>query len=71
MKVQEIRDNLLKNIYKPLLKSAGYKTRGNSWWRETSDGYILIHIQSSRFTLPGECRFCIIIGYQENNNLRG
>lgn len=71
MKVQEIRDNLLKNIYKPLLKSAGYKTRGNSWWRETSDGYILIHIQSSRFTLPGECRFWLIIGYQENNNLHG
>lgn len=71
MKSQEIRDSFIKNIYKPLLKSNGYKTLGNSWWKDTNDGYILIHIQSSRYVLFGECRFWIIITYQENNNLHG
>jgi len=55
MKPKEKRDIVIKEIYKPLLKEAGFKTSRNDWWKELDDGYLLIHIQNSQYSLYNAC----------------
>lgn len=58
MKPTQKRDLLVKELLKPLFKEAGYKTSGGDWWKELSDGYILIHMKNSQFNdVVGGARF--------------
>ena len=58
MKPTQKRDLLVKNLLKPLLKEAGYKTSGSDWWKELTDCYLLIHMKKSQFNdVVGGARF--------------
>lgn len=49
MKPTKKRDLLVREVLKPLFKQAGYKTSGGDWWKELTDGYLLIHMKNSQF----------------------
>lgn len=54
----EKRKRILKEVVKPLLKEAGFRTKGQEWWRELTDGWLLIHLKNSQFNSPVTgCRF--------------
>ncbi|MDE7250912.1 MAG: DUF4304 domain-containing protein [Lachnospiraceae bacterium] len=49
MKPTEKRNVLVKQMLRPLLKSRGFQSSGNTWWRELKDGWLIIHMQNSRW----------------------
>lgn len=58
MKPGQKRDTVIKEIVKPLLKAAGYRCKGNNWWKELDDGLLFIHLKSSQFNCgPTGCSF--------------
>lgn len=58
MKPGQKRDVVVKEIVKPLLKAAGYRCKGNNWWKELDDGLLFIHLKSSQFNCgPTGCSF--------------
>lgn len=52
MKAVEKRDLLVKEIIKPMLKEAGFKTKKFNWWKELKDGYLFITMKNSMFNSP-------------------
>ena len=50
---KEKKNKLIKEVVKPLFKSAGYKLRGNTIYSEREDCYLVIYIQSSYFNMAG------------------
>ena len=52
------RDLVIKTVVKPLLKAAGFKTKGSNWWKELEDGWLFVHMHSSMYngSVTG-CRF--------------
>lgn len=56
MKAVEKRDLLVKEVLKPMLKEAGFKTKRTEWWKELEDGYLFIHMKNSHFN--GEVTGC-------------
>lgn len=62
MKPGEKRKLVVKNVVKVILKNAGYRTKGNEWWRELEDGWLFIHMKTSRFNGPSTgANFCFEI----------
>lgn len=49
MKPVQKRDKVVKEVIKPLLKKAGFKTARYDWWKELDDSYLLIHMDNSRW----------------------
>lgn len=59
MKAVEKRDLLVKEILKPLLKEAGFKTKRLYWWKDLEDGRLFIYMKNSMFNSPETgCSFC-------------
>lgn len=59
MKAVEKRDLLVKEILKPMLKEAGFKTKKMYWWKELKDGCLYIYMKNSMFNIPETgCSFC-------------
>lgn len=58
MPASEKRKRIVREIVKPLLKEAGFRTKGQDWWRELEDGWLLVHMKSSQFNGPSTgCNF--------------
>ena len=68
MKPKDIRNKIIKEIYKPLLKENGFRTSGNDWWKKIDDGYMYIHIQNSQFNVMS-ARYRIQIGCVHKDNI--
>lgn len=49
MKPGDKRKLVVKNVVKKFLKEAGYRCKGNVWWRELEDGWLLFYMKTSRF----------------------
>ena len=49
MKPAKKRDAIIRNTVKPLLKDAGFKFKKNSWWKNLTDGCLIIHLKNSQF----------------------
>lgn len=71
MKAVEKRDVLVKEVIKPLLKSAGFKSKRLSWWKELEDGYIFIYMKNSQFNsqMTG-CNFSFHFSASHKDDIR-
>lgn len=49
MTEREKKNRILKEVIKPLIKSAGYKCGGPTFYRECQECYVIINLQSSQF----------------------
>lgn len=59
MKAVQKRDLLVKEILKPMLKEAGFKTKKLNWWKELEDGYLFVSMKNSMFNSQETgCDFC-------------
>lgn len=66
------RDKVVKEVAKPLLKAEGFRTKGNDWWKEFEDFYLLVHLENSRWnsSLMG-VRFTFRYSACKKENLQG
>lgn len=49
MKPSHKRDLVVREVVKPLLKSEGFKTSRQDWWKELDDCWLMIHMTNSQF----------------------
>lgn len=59
---KEKRKQIVRQVIKPLLKEAGFRTKGNRWKRELEDGWLLIHLINGSYGSDFECEFELRFG---------
>lgn len=71
MKPVKKRDLVVREVVKPLLKSAGFKNRRQDWFKELEDSWMLIHMQNSQWnsSLTGAC-FGFYISVTKKSDIR-
>ena len=62
MTAKEIQIEFIKKYLKPTLKLNGYKTSGQTWWKNMGDFFIVINLQNSQWNSKEEISFCLNIG---------
>ena len=62
MTSKEIQTEFIKTYLKPTLKENGYKTSGQTWWKNMGDFFIVINLQNSSYNSKEELSFCLNIG---------
>jgi len=62
MTAKEIQIEFIKTYLKPTLKLYGYKTSGQTWWKNMNDFFIVINLQNSQWNSKEELSFCLNIG---------
>ncbi len=68
----EKRKRIVREAVKPLLKEAGFRTKGQEWWKELEDGWLFIHLKSSQFNSPSTgCSFEFDISASSFEEIRG
>jgi len=71
MKAVQKRDLLVKEVLKPLLKEAGFKTKKTNWWKELEDGYLFIYMKKSQFNSQETgCDFCFQFSASYKEDIR-
>lgn len=71
MKAVQKRDLLVKDVLKPMLKAAGFKSKRMSWWKELEDGYLFLYMKNSQFNceMTG-CSFCFQFSVSAKEEIR-
>lgn len=59
---KEKRKQVVRQVIKPLLKEAGFRTKGNRWKRGLEDGWLLIHLINGSYGSDFECEFELNFG---------
>jgi len=59
---KEIQLYFIKNYLKPILKTYGYKTLGQTWWKDKGEFYTLINLQNYSWNSKNSVDFCFNIG---------
>ena len=59
---KEMQLKAIKEYLKPLLKQQGYSTKGQTWWRDEGDFFIIINLQNFSWNLRDDISFCFNIG---------
>lgn len=59
---KDIQLEFIKTYLKPVLKENGYRTSGQTWWKNMGDFFIVINLQNSSFNSKEELSFCLNIG---------
>ena len=59
---KDIQTKFIKTYLKPTLKEHGYKTSGQTWWKNMGDFFIVINLQNSQWNSMKELSFCLNIG---------
>jgi hypothetical protein len=59
---KDIQTDFIKTYLKPTLKGHGYKTSGQTWWKNMGDFFIVINLQNSQWNSKEELSFCLNIG---------
>ncbi len=62
MTAKEKQFEVIKSYLKPTLRSWGYKTSGQNWWKEKSDLYIVIKLQNFSWNTKDKVDFCFNTG---------
>lgn len=62
MTAKEIQIEFIKTYLKPTLRQHGYKTSGQTWWKNMGDFFIVINLQNSQWNSKEELSFCLNIG---------
>jgi hypothetical protein len=67
MNAIEIRDNLFRNLIKPLLKSNGYKFSKGKYIKQTKLDFRILDFTNSKFNNSDEARLRLTIGFSNFN----
>jgi hypothetical protein len=59
---KDIQIDFIKAYLKPTLKAYGYKTTGQTWWKNMGNFFIVINLQNSQWNSKKELSFCLNIG---------
>ena len=59
---KEKQKELIKNYLKPTLKDYGYKTSGQTWWKDKGEFFTLINLQNFSWNNKDNVDFCFNIG---------
>ncbi|MRX41556.1 DUF4304 domain-containing protein [Flavobacterium sp. LC2016-23] len=59
---KDIQIDFIKAYLKPTLKAYGYKTSGQTWWKNMGDFFIVINLQNSQWNSKEQLSFCLNIG---------
>ncbi len=62
MTAKEIQLKIIKEYLKPRLKSLGYLTNGQNWWKDKGDFFIIIQLQNFSWNNKNKVDFCFNIG---------
>lgn len=62
MTAKDIQKEFIKTYLKPTLKEHGYKTSGQTWWKDMDDFFIVINLQNSQWNSKEQLSFCLNIG---------
>ncbi len=62
MNAKDLQLEFIKTYLKPTLKEYGYKTSGQTWWKNMGDFFIVINLQNSQWNSKDELSFCFNIG---------
>ena len=62
MTAKEIQTEFIKTFLKPSLKSLGYQTNGQTWWKDKGDFFTLINLQNFSRNSKDSVDFCFNIG---------
>jgi hypothetical protein len=61
MTAKDIQTTVLKTYLKPTLKSHGYQTSGQTWWKNMGDFYAVINLQNFHGTIRTALTFVSIL----------
>jgi len=70
MTAKEKQTIIIKTFLKPLLKAHGYSTKGQTWWRDQGDFFIIINLQNFSFNTKDDVYFCFNIGIALKNKMK-
>ena len=59
---KDIQIDFIKSYLKPTLKEHGYKTSGQTWWKNMGEFFVVINLQNSQWNSKEELSFCLNIG---------
>ncbi len=62
MTAKEIQTEFIKTYLKPTLKSSGYQTSGQTWWKDKGEFFTLINLQNFSWNSKESVNFCFNIG---------
>lgn len=62
MTAKEIQTQFIKTYLKPTLKNLGYKTSGQTWWKDKGDFFTLVNLQNFSWNSKDSVDFCFNIG---------
>lgn len=62
MTAKERQTQFIKTYLKPTLKNLGYKTSGQTWWKDKGDFFTLINLQNFSWNSKENVDFCFNIG---------
>lgn len=62
MTAKEIQTEFIKTYFKPALKTFGYQTSGQTWWKDKGDFFTLINLQNFSWNRKESVDFCFNIG---------
>jgi len=62
MTAKEKQTEFIKTYLKPTLKLHGYKTSGQTWWKNMGEFFIVINLQNSQWNSKEGVSFCLNIG---------
>lgn len=62
MTAKEKQTYFIKTYLKPTLKTFGYQTSGQTWWKDKGDFFTLINLQNFSWSSKDRVDFCFNIG---------
>ncbi len=62
MTAKEKQTEFIKTYLKPTLKSFGYQTSGQTWWKDKGEFFTLINLQNFSWNSKDSIDFCFNIG---------
>jgi hypothetical protein len=62
MTAKEKQANFIKTYLKPALKTFGYQTSGQTWWKDKGDFFTLINLQNFSWNSKDGVNFCFNMG---------
>jgi len=62
LNAKELQLKFVKENLKPLLKQQGFLTKGQTWWRDQGEFFIIINLQNFSWNLRDDVSFCFNIG---------
>ena len=69
MTAKDKQKEFIKTYLKPTLKNYGFKTAGQTWWKDKGEFYTLINLQNFSWNTADSVDFCFNIGVALKSNM--